>query len=139
MTAGDRTDTLAAMVAYIYNHASWSASYQVHGVELPPGWQLTQALLILPDGGPARLDIPVTQEQYTFWCYGLTPAAAREVADKLTTVLHRANAKRVTLTGGTAIMPVAERTNGPMYLREPDTEWPRWVCGYSVVWSEWVV
>lgn len=131
-----KIDTAEAMAQYIYASTDWSSSYEVHAMELPVGWSLTAAVLILPDGGMGR-DIPVADERFTFWCYGLTPSAARAVADTLFRVLHRRGPESVTITAGTASIGPVEWAMGPTYLREPDTEWPRWVCAVDATFAEW--
>lgn len=136
MTLPAKIDTIEAMAAYIYASSDWSLSYGVHALELPPGWSLTTAVLILPDGGIGR-EIPVTEERFSFWCYGATPIAARAVADKLFRVLHRQGPQTVTITAGTAVVGPIAWAMGPTYLREPDTEWPRWVCAAEVTFGEW--
>lgn len=138
MTLPAKIDTTAAMAAYIYADTSWPAGFAIHALELPPGFAASNAVLILPDGGIGR-EIPQTEERFSFWCYGTTPYAARGVADALFRVLHRKAPAQVTITAGTAIVGPIVWAMGPTYFREPETEWPRWICAVDATFGEWVL
>lgn len=131
-----KIDTAEAMTAYINTASGWPSAYKLHVAELPVGWSLETAVLILPDGGIGR-EIALTEERFTFFCYGRTPIEARAVADKLYEVLHRKGPATVTVMAGTASIGPIQWAAGPNYIREPETEWPRWVCAADVTFSEW--
>lgn len=138
MTYPAKLDTTAAMAAYIYGAAGWPSGYAVHALELPAGWAASSAVLILPDGGIGR-EIPQTEERMTFWCYGATPIAGRGVADALYSALHRKAPAQVAVTAGTAIVGPIVWAMGPVYMKEPLTEWPRWICAVDVTFGEWAL
>ena len=136
MTLPARSSTVQALVAYL--HAAIGASVQVHGIELPAGWTLAKAVLVLPDGGAGNTGIPMAEERFTIQSYGPTVIDALEVDLAVFGALHRAAAgKTAAISGGTVYMPTAYRVMGPSYLEDPGTEWPRVVSGYMVTFSEW--
>lgn len=138
MTLPARSSTIQALAAYL--HAAVGASVQVHAVELPAGFALRNAALLLPDGGAAETGIPMTEERFTIHCYGATFLAAIDNDLAVFGALHRAAAaKSATISGvGTVYIPTAYRVMGPIVGRDPGTEWPRVTSAYMVTFSEWV-
>ena len=96
-----RTDTLLLVVKYIIAHSSWSNTIELHAADLPESFQLTKAVLVIPDGGYSNLSLPVSQEMFTFWCYGTTPQEARTVVDTIQTIFTRTKPAAVTMPSGT--------------------------------------
>lgn len=139
MTLPSPSSPVYALVAYLYSALS-ASSVQVHGLELPAGWTLRKAALVLPDGGLANTSIPMTEERFTIHSYGANWQDAITVDQLVFGALHRAaHAKQIAVSGvGTYYIPVAYRVMGPMTLRDPGTEWPRCVSAYMVTVSEWV-
>jgi len=137
MTLPSRSSTLHALVAYL--HTAIGSTIQVHGAELPVGWTLRNAALVLPDGGSASSSIPMVEERFTIHCYGTTFVAAVSNDMAVFGALHRAAAaKSAAITAGTVYIPTAYRVTGPIVLRDPGTEWPRVTSSYMVTMSEWV-
>lgn len=132
-------DTLAALAAFLQAELT-GLSIQVHGAELPAGWQpstTAKAVLISPDGGDAGVNVPELSESFTLHSYGVTPSAARAVDLAVFNVLHRPVASTAVVGASTYYVPFAQRTAGPIWNREPVTEWPRWTSTYTVVFSEY--
>jgi hypothetical protein len=129
------TDSLAALITYL-DGIGLRANIDLHGAELPAGWKPRKAVLILPDGGPIDLDLPVIDEVFSLWCYGVTAEEARVVADDLCGVLHRMAVSAVTLAGKKVYVGPGEIVAGPMYFREPETLWQRWIIRARVRVSE---
>lgn len=139
MTLPARSSTLYALVAYLYS-ALASSSVQVHGMELPAGWTLRKAALLLPDGGAADTGLPMVEERFTVHSYGANWQDAIAVDLLAFGALHRAaHAKQAVVSGvGTIYIPTAYRVMGPISMRDPGTEWPRVTSAYMVTLSEWV-
>lgn len=139
MTLPSPSSPVYALVAYLYG-ALASSSVQVHGLELPAGWTLRKAALVLPDGGLANTSIPMTEERFTIHSYGANWQDAIAVDLLVFGALHRAaHAKQVAVSGvGTYYIPTAYRVMGPMSMRDPGTEWPRVTSAYMATISEWV-
>lgn len=141
MTMGSRTlpatiDTLAVVTALLYSELA--STIQVHAAELPAGWTLAKAVLIQPDGGPASVNVPELDERFVLHSYGTTPDEARAVSVAVFNALHRCEGTSATITGGKVVyVPLAQRTSGPIWNREPETEWPRFSDVYTVVLAEW--
>lgn len=128
-------DTLAVMVALLY--AELSSTIQVHAYELPVGWALAKAVLILPDGGPAGVNAPELDERFTLHSYGPSPSQARAVSLAVFNALHRCEATKVTLAGGVVVyVPFVARTAGPIPNKEPVTEWDRFTDTYQAAIAE---
>lgn len=128
------TDSLAAVIAWLAGHPDWP--YTLHGLELPAGWQPSPTALALPDGGNRGLDLPVITPALSFWCYGRTPEEARDVADVLCGLVHRSGVMKVTLSAGEVYVGPGEVLTEPLYLREPETLWHRWIVRARVRVSE---
>ena len=131
-------DTLAALAAFLQAELT-GQQIQVHGAELPAGWQPSTAVkgvLIQPDGGAASVNVPELIEDFTLHSYGVTVSAARAVDLAVFNVLHRPMARTAVVGASTYYLPFAQRTAGPIWNREPVTEWPRWTSTYRVVFSE---
>jgi hypothetical protein len=139
MTLPARSSTLYAMIAYLHGALSPSG-VQVHGLELPAGWTLRKAALVLPDGGGANVSLPMVEERFTVHSYGAVQSDAIAVDLLVFGALHRAaHAKQVAVSGvGMFYIPTAWRAMGPIYARDPGTEWPRVTSAYMVTISEWV-
>lgn len=137
MTLPSRSSTIHALVAYL--HTAVGSTIQVHGVELPAGFALRSAALVLPDGGEALMGVPMVEERFTIHCYGTTFLTAISNDLAVFGALHRAAAaKSAAITGGTVYIPTAYRVMGPIVMRDPGTEWPRVTSSYMVTFSEWV-
>lgn len=140
MTMGSRTlpttiDTLEVLAALLY--AELSSTIQIHGTELPASWALAKAVLIQPDGGPASVNVPELDERFVLHSYGTTPSEARAVSVAVFNALHRFEGSSATITGGKVVyVPLAQRTSGPIWNREPKTEWPRWTDIYQITIAE---
>ena len=131
-----RTDTLLLVVKYIIAHSSWSNTIELHAADLPESFQLTKAVLVIPDGGYSNLSLPVSQEMFTFWCYGTTPQEARTVVDTIQTIFTRTKPAAVTMPSGTGYFLTARRLFGPVFHREPDTTWPRWSVSFDMTLAD---
>lgn len=131
MTLSTPVDTLKYLTTYLYNHASWSSAIHIHAGELPPGYTLVKSVLILPEGGPSSDDLPISYERFTFHTYGSTPYEAREVSDLIYKILIREKGS-VTISGLKVYIMYSHRVFGPTFIREPDTEWPRWSSSYDL-------
>lgn len=130
------TDSLAAVIAWLAGHPDWPESVQLHGLELPAGWQPKETALLLPDGGSRGLDLPVIYEALSCWCYGATAEAGREVADTVCGLVHRSAVTKITVGAGEVYIGPGEVLLEPTYLREPETLWHRWIVRASVRVSE---
>jgi hypothetical protein len=130
-------DTTAALMVVLY--AGVSTAIRLHAVELPAGWAPCKTILVLPDGGVASLTVPMVREQFTFKCYGATPAEGRTVDQSLFDALHRENPVTATVSSKTVTFGPAIRTMGPRFMREPVTEWAYWVSAYTLEISEFGV
>lgn len=131
-------DTLAALAAFLETELT-GQSIEVHSAELPAGWQPSaskKCVLIQPDGGQASIGTPELSESFTIHAYAVTPATARAVDVAVFNVLHRAEGTTVTVGASTYYLPFAQRVAGPIWNREPETEWPRWTSTYQVVLAE---
>lgn len=128
-------DTLAVVTAMLYSELS--ATIQVHAAELPAGWTLAKTALIQPDGGLASVNVPELTERFTIHSYGSTPALARSVSMAVFDALHRWQGQQVTVGAAVVFVPFIRRDSGPIWNREPETEWPRFSDVYTVVCAEW--
>lgn len=128
------TDSLAAVIAWLAGHPDWP--YTLHGLELPAGWQPSPTALALPDGGNRGLDLPVIHQALAFWCYGRTAEEARDVADVICGLMHRSAVMKITTSMGDVYVGPGEVLTEPLYLREPETLWHRWIVRASVRVSE---
>lgn len=136
MSLNSPIDTTATILLYIYNHADWDQTIDLHATELPENFTLTKAVLINPDGGVSNDDIPTVNEGFSFWSYGDTMITAKEVNDLLYKIFIKTPEKSVSLSSGTVYINGIKRTLGPIAFREPDTEWPRWNSTYSFIFSD---
>jgi len=94
-------------------------------------------LLFSCDGGPGDPHIPMATLHYTFYCYGATQAGAHTVFRELFDALHRRSRTDVTITTGVKhLLSWAELENGPLDLPEPQLDWPRVVCSFTVRFAE---
>ena len=138
MTLSTPIDGLKAIVLYLYNHPSWSSAIHVHGAELPTGYSLTKSVLVLPEGGPSSDDLPISYERFTFHSYGPTLYDAKDVDLLVYKILIRQKGE-VTYGSGKVKIMYAHRVFGPLAIREPDTEWPRWSSSYDIHLTDYAV
>lgn len=136
-------DTTTALVNFLWSHPDWPKSgaskIEVHGIELPDNWSLNRAVVVLPDGVPMNIDLPLVRSRFTIWCYGVTPSDAKNVATTLASVVHRLTVRNVTVDSKTVRVAQGEVVSDGFFFREPDTEWPRFVVVVQVTFSEWSV
>ncbi len=128
------TDSLAAVIAWL--HPLLPSGIALHGLELPAGWQPSPTALALPDGGGRGLDLPVITPAVSFWCYGRTPEEARDVADTVCGLVHRSAVMKITTGAGDVYVGPGEILTEPLYLREPETLWHRWIVRLRLRVSE---
>lgn len=134
-TLGTTIDTTAVVVALLQAELT-GLGIQVHGAELPAGWVLSKTALVLGNGGPAGVNRPELEESFTVHSYGATPQEARAVDVAVFNALHRFEGRSATVGASTIYVPFAARTSGPIWNREPETEWPRWTSTFDVTIAE---
>lgn len=129
-------DSTTAVVQFLYQAPGWptagAAQIYVYGLQLPPGWTLRKAVLVLPDGGSLAPFAVELRERFTFWCYGTTPLESLQVANSLLDVLQDSTTLTCTVGGKKVMLANATRVMGPTFLVEPVTEWPRTLAAYDV-------
>jgi len=130
-------DTTQAMVTYLYNHASWDSTVHIHATEIPANFTLRKAVLILPDGGETDYSLPRVNEGFSFWAYGTTMVEAKAVNDLIYDCMIKSPETSVTIDSGTVYINNIRRSLGPVPLREPDTDWPRWMTTYFAYFSDY--
>ena len=130
------TDSLAAIVTWLYSQADWPSGVTIDGLELPAGWQPRKSVLVLPDGPGFDIDLPVISEIITLWCYGATAEHARAVADAMCGLIHRARGASVIVSAKTVYVGPGEILTGPTFAREPETLWQRWIVRARIRVSE---
>ncbi len=130
------TDSLGAIITWLAGRSGWPAGVALHGVELPAGWQPSSTALVLAEGGQRDLDIPVITPIVSIWCYGTTAETAADVANALAGLIHRAAVASITLGGKTVYVGPGEIITEPVYLREPETLWHRWIVRAAIRVSE---
>lgn len=136
------TDTLEAVTKWLYNHDDWPAGVNIVGLELPADWrpangqQPGKTALLMPDPGTRSLDLPEIRPVFAAWCYGPTSHEAKAVADEICGIVHRSGVDIVTVTAGDVYLGPNEIISEPIYIREPETMWHRWVVRMLVRVSE---
>ena len=131
MTDQTPIDSLKAIVLYLYNHSLWNSAIHIHGAELPAGYALTKSVLVLPEGGASNDDLPIMYDRFTFHSYGTTMYEAKDVDLLIYRILIREKGEVNYTGGGKVKLMYAHRVFGPIPIREPDTEWPRWSSSYD--------
>lgn len=136
------TDTLEAVVTWLYNHDDWPAGAGVFGLELPDDWRPAngqhpnQSAVIMPDSGTRSLDLPEIRSIFAAWCYGPTSHEAKSVADEICGIVHRSGVTNVTIDDGDVHLGPNEIVSEPIYIREPETMWHRWIVRMLIRVSE---
>lgn len=130
------TDSLAAIVTWLYAQVDWPSGVTIDGLELAAGWQPRKSVLVMPDGPGFDIDLPVISEIVTLWCYGATAEDGRIVADAMCGLIHRARGMAISLSAKTVYVGPGEILTGPAYVREPETLWHRWIVRARIRVSE---
>lgn len=130
------TDSLAAVITWLAGHSGWPSGTALHGVELPAGWQASKTVLVLTDGGSRNLDVPVIYPAFSIWCYGTTPEEAGAIAHAICGIVHRSAVTAKTVSAKTVYVGPGEILTEPVFVREPETLWPRWIVRALIRVSE---
>lgn len=103
---------------------------------LPIEFSLRKAIMYLGDGGPEDDYVPITREDFTFYCYGRESSEAREVFQALAGFFRFKRHVRFTVDGQTVIFQKATRVSGPIDQVEPIEGWPYVHCSYLLQFVE---
>ncbi len=91
---------------------------------LPKEFSIRKSVMYLGDGNPEDGYVPITREDFVFYCYGREASEARLVYRALATYLRFKKHARITVNGETVIFQKATRVSGPQDLTDLDEGWP---------------
>lgn len=105
---------------------------------LPQGWTPSSGATIVytADDGRSDWGVPRIEARTTIRCYASGPQACRAVSAVVNAYLHRTSLTKFTFGGRVYAAQYAEKANGPIYIREPDTEWEYDLVTYNIGWIE---
>jgi hypothetical protein len=132
-------DSLPGVRGYLLSNADVVAKVatRVYGTEFPSSYPKNSnnlplaGVLINHSGGGRNMSLPVAQDTYDLRCYAPTTWESIELWNAVAGALKELN--RTTINN---VMLWWVRLNGPITLREIDTEWPVTFSVFTVASSE---
>lgn len=80
---------------------------------LPDNFTVRKAIVYLGDGGPENVYVPITREDFVFYCWAPDAGQARQVYQALARFFRFKTHQRITVGSSTVIFQKATRRSGP--------------------------